>query len=394
MPSSEHALVEARRGRAASVRPSEPVRRAVGGLAEVDRSLRVGRGRSGIADVADPGARRHAGDVGDGEQLGRSAVETGAGRPDPDGDRQRGVGDALRAAAPSSSSPTTAPRVLTCRISACDPLSAALRRWRPRWRRRRSCRTARSPGARRPGPRRRPAADDGVTAPGGVVAPAPAPPTSASSARPPTAVSRPIASLRTDGSESWWAARWWRSGRERSAVRTDPLAVLSAARVTDRGGQGRRRQDHGNGGARPCGGRGRSAGAGRRARRQAGARRAGAATSRALELSAPAALDEYLREHGFGRVARRLASSGVIDVVATAAPGHRRHRGARQGQAARTQRRVGHDRGRRPGRRPRGHVPDVGGRACTTPSAAVRCGRRPTRCWRCSRDHDGVRSCW
>ena len=33
------------------------------------------------------------------------------------------------------------------------------------------------------------------------------------------------------------------------------------------------------------------------------------------------ALEAYLREHGFGRVARRLSTSGVIDVVATAAPG-------------------------------------------------------------------------
>ncbi|HET9547214.1 MAG TPA: ArsA-related P-loop ATPase [Desertimonas sp.] len=40
-----------------------------------------------------------------------------------------------------------------------------------------------------------------------------------------------------------------------------------------------------------------------------------------LALSAPAALEEYLREHGFGRVAKRLAASGVIDVVSTAAPG-------------------------------------------------------------------------
>ena len=38
-------------------------------------------------------------------------------------------------------------------------------------------------------------------------------------------------------------------------------------------------------------------------------------------ISAPAALEEYLREHGFGRVAKRLSTSGVIDVVATAAPG-------------------------------------------------------------------------
>jgi arsenite-transporting ATPase len=40
-----------------------------------------------------------------------------------------------------------------------------------------------------------------------------------------------------------------------------------------------------------------------------------------LALSAPLALEEYLREHGFGRIAKRLAASGVIDVVSTAAPG-------------------------------------------------------------------------
>ena len=42
---------------------------------------------------------------------------------------------------------------------------------------------------------------------------------------------------------------------------------------------------------------------------------------RFLAVSAPAALEEYLRDHGFGKVARRLAASGVIDVVSTAAPG-------------------------------------------------------------------------
>jgi anion-transporting ArsA/GET3 family ATPase len=39
------------------------------------------------------------------------------------------------------------------------------------------------------------------------------------------------------------------------------------------------------------------------------------------EISASAALEEYLRAHGFGRFAKRLSTSGVIDVVATAAPG-------------------------------------------------------------------------
>ena len=40
-----------------------------------------------------------------------------------------------------------------------------------------------------------------------------------------------------------------------------------------------------------------------------------------LAMSAPDALDEYLRDHGFGRVATRLSKTGVIDVVGTAAPG-------------------------------------------------------------------------
>lgn len=38
-------------------------------------------------------------------------------------------------------------------------------------------------------------------------------------------------------------------------------------------------------------------------------------------ISAPDALDEYLRDHGFGRIAKRLNKSGVIDIVGTAAPG-------------------------------------------------------------------------
>lgn len=38
-------------------------------------------------------------------------------------------------------------------------------------------------------------------------------------------------------------------------------------------------------------------------------------------IAAPDALDDYLREHGFARIASRLSSTGVIDVVGTAAPG-------------------------------------------------------------------------
>jgi arsenite/tail-anchored protein-transporting ATPase len=40
-----------------------------------------------------------------------------------------------------------------------------------------------------------------------------------------------------------------------------------------------------------------------------------------LAISAPEALEEYLRDHGFARIAKRLNRTGVIDVVGTAAPG-------------------------------------------------------------------------
>ncbi len=39
------------------------------------------------------------------------------------------------------------------------------------------------------------------------------------------------------------------------------------------------------------------------------------------QISAAAALEEYLHDHGFRMIAKRLAATGVIDVVATAAPG-------------------------------------------------------------------------
>jgi anion-transporting ArsA/GET3 family ATPase len=47
----------------------------------------------------------------------------------------------------------------------------------------------------------------------------------------------------------------------------------------------------------------------------------GAADVRARTLTPDDALIEYLRDHGMKRVSKRLASSGAIDVVATAVPG-------------------------------------------------------------------------
>jgi arsenite/tail-anchored protein-transporting ATPase len=40
-----------------------------------------------------------------------------------------------------------------------------------------------------------------------------------------------------------------------------------------------------------------------------------------MHLSAPEALEEYLNDHGFKRIAKRLNRTGVIDMVGTAAPG-------------------------------------------------------------------------
>jgi arsenite-transporting ATPase len=103
-------------------------------------------------------------------------------------------------------------------------------------------------------------------------------------------------------------------------VRTDPLDLLAAARVTivaGKGGVGKTTVTAVLAHA--------AAAAGRRVAvveldgKPALAELSGDVAC--LELSAPAALAEYLRDHGFGRVARHLASSGVIDVVSTAAPG-------------------------------------------------------------------------
>src|SRR6476659_6376709 len=47
----------------------------------------------------------------------------------------------------------------------------------------------------------------------------------------------------------------------------------------------------------------------------------GAADVRGRTLTPDDALLEYLRDHGMSRISRRLASSGALDVVATAAPG-------------------------------------------------------------------------
>ena len=78
------------------------------------------------ADVADAAAADHRGDVGDGHQLCRPAVGARrARRPDPDADRDLGIGDALQQRDVISSSDTTAPRLVSCRINASRPLDSA-----------------------------------------------------------------------------------------------------------------------------------------------------------------------------------------------------------------------------------------------------------------------------
>lgn len=44
-------------------------------------------------------------------------------------------------------------------------------------------------------------------------------------------------------------------------------------------------------------------------------------TLEVVQISAADALDEYLRDHGFQRIAKRLNKTGVIDMIGTAAPG-------------------------------------------------------------------------
>ena len=79
-----------------------------------------------------------------------------------------------------------------------------------------------------------------------------------------------------------------------------------------------------------------------------------AGSVRARRLTPDDALIEYLEDHGLRRVSKRLARSGVFDVVADRHPRHPRRPGPRQGQAARARRRRRPDRGRRA--RPPGHA--------------------------------------
>ena len=107
----------------ASARPTDPAR-SVRRRRRRSRSSTPG-GREQLAGVPDARARGHPGDVGDGEQLRRRAVQAGARRADPDGDRARGQSATSASSSSISSSLTTAPRLLTWRINAWAPSAAA-----------------------------------------------------------------------------------------------------------------------------------------------------------------------------------------------------------------------------------------------------------------------------
>ena len=296
--------------------PDRSVAEPLLGHAEVD--LDAG-GVERHADVADAGAGRHAGHVGDGEDLGGRAVEAGAGRPDPDADRHGCVGDELEQVldlvvgddrAPAvdledqglrplvvgvARSPisTSASRIgsnspLTCSTSTRATSTIVSSSVVDRAVGRRPCRSwwaARSIAVR------------GIGRP----ARTPAEPTQVMPAR---VASMPIASLRKGASG------------ERD------LAAIVDRRTSRRGGgQGGCGEDHGNGCDRPCGIPIRAAVCS--SSNSTASRRSPSwcPDLEVLAIAAPDALDEYLREHGFGRIATRLSKTGVIDVVGTAAPG-------------------------------------------------------------------------
>ena len=196
------------------------------------------------AGVADAGAGRHAGDVGDGEELGRRAVEPGAGRPDPDADRHGA--SAMRSSSSSiSSSADDRARAVDLQDEGLGAVGAGAR-------------SASSMASTRIGSNR-PAHLQHVDR-----SPAVAPASWA-------------ARLPRPGGGEHASASGARAGRSLVCAKVPPELSRSSAAADrrargHRGGQGGRREDHGNGGSGPRGRRRRAARAGRRARRQAGAR--------------------------------------------------------------------------------------------------------------------------
>ena len=119
MPSSSIRCLKMSSDRA-SDSPTDPLRRR---SSATPKSTSTPGGVERHADVADAGAGRHAGDVGDGQDLRGRAVEPGTGRPDPDADRHRCVGDQLEQVLDLVVGDHRA-RLLTWRMSACEPCSS------------------------------------------------------------------------------------------------------------------------------------------------------------------------------------------------------------------------------------------------------------------------------
>ncbi len=239
MPSSEMRCSKTSRRRA-SLRPREPLRSAD---SAAPKSTVTPSGRSGTPmwPTRDPGAM----------PVTSATARSCAGEPyrrAPDGPTHTAIGIGASATRSSSASissrPTMAPRVLTCRMSACAPCSServiasSMASMMIGSNSPLTCSTSTGPGA------------------GSVLCAAAGAPNVADANDTPAAVaSRPIASLRTGA-----------SGVRRSSA--------AAVRLPgdDRGGQGRGGEDHGNGSSGPRRRGRRPSCAGRRARRQAGPR--------------------------------------------------------------------------------------------------------------------------
>ena len=150
MPSSSMRCLNTSSVRA-SDRPTEPLRRRA---SAIPKSTSTPGGVERDADVADAGAGRHAGHVGDGEQLRRGAVEPGAARAHPHADRNRGVGDADEQVLDLVVADERAVAV-DLQDQGLRPLARRPDRWPSRSSTSDRIESTRSPGARRPGRRRR-----------------------------------------------------------------------------------------------------------------------------------------------------------------------------------------------------------------------------------------------
>ena len=100
------------------------------------------------------------------------------------------------------------------------------------------------------------------------------------------------------------------------------------------------------------------------------------------------------RSTGSGASPAASTTSGVIDVVATAAPGIDDIVVLGTHQAARAQRRLGRHRRRRAGGRPRDHVPDLGRRSPRRRARRPGPRPRPRTSSSCSATPNAARSCW